>query len=295
MKSVATPASRAPSEEKIRMSHTKARKRVGVMVAVGVAALLATACESKDEKNADKAPAAATAGATDGAAKPSGSAKDGGATSEKPTDKPAVGDKGKYTADLKAYLATTKLGGHVVEVRADKQTGSDYNITVNTDLPPTQGATDDAAVKAMAMGEKLTNEAHQWVQEHNDLKVGYIEVLDKEKGTAGNENLDNKPKDKAANDAYAQKVAAGVKGTTYGSAVTAVFVYAGPYGGDGKVVINSTLPAASDDVDADLARMDKAQKLATEAKQWIQDNAGVKVDYIEVLDSEKGVAGNEML
>ncbi|WP_436774749.1 hypothetical protein [Yinghuangia sp. YIM S09857] len=288
------------------MSHTKARKRAGVVVAVAVAALLATACESKDDKSADKGPAAATSdaagtggavgnadGSKDDAAKGEGGSSDKPA--DKPSDKPAAGDKGKYTADLKAYLSTTKLGSHVVEVRADKQTGSDYTITVNTDLPPTAGATDDGALKAMAMGEKLTNETHQWVQAHGDLKVGYIEVLDKEKGTAGNENLDNKSKDKAANDAYAQKIAAGIKGSTYGSAVTEVFVYAGPYGSAGKVVVNTTLPARADDIDADLEQMDKASKLAEETKQWIQDNAGVKVDYIEILDAEKGLAGNEMV
>ncbi|WTW94094.1 hypothetical protein OG216_12150 [Streptomycetaceae bacterium NBC_01309] len=277
------------------MSHTKARKRAGVVVAVGVAALLATACESKDEKSADKAPAAATSAAGNAGDAPKDAGKSSEQPADKPADKPAVGDKGKYTADLKAHLATTKLGSHVVEVRADKQTGSDYTITVNTDLPPSEGATDDAALKSMAMGEKLTNEALQWVQAHDDLKIGFIEVLDKEKGTASNENLDNRPKDKAANDAYAQKIAAGIKGTTYGSEVTGVFVYAGAYGGAGKVVINTKIPARTDDVDTDLELIDKAEKIAVEAKQWVQDNAGVKVDYIEVLDVEKGLGANENL
>lgn len=280
------------------MSHTKARKRVGAMVAVGVAALLATACESKDEKSADKPAAAAGAssaapGQSDSAAKPDGTAS--GKASDKPADKPAGGNTGKYTADLKTYLASTKLGSHVVEVRADKQSGSDYQITINTDLPPTKDASTDDALKSMAKGEKLTNEALQWVQEHGDLKVGYIEVLDKEKGTAGNEPLDNKSKNKDANDAYGKQIAEGIKGSTYGSEVTHVFVYAGPYDGPGKVVINTMLPAHTDDLDADLAMTDKAAKIAEEAKQWIQDHAGVKVDYIEVLDVERGLASNETL
>ncbi|MCF2531987.1 hypothetical protein [Yinghuangia soli] len=268
-------------------------KRIGVLVAAGAVAVLATACESKDADAKSSGSTSTTAAAPGtGGETPAGGKADGTA---KPEDKGDAGskggDKGKYAAELNTYLKTTSQAAHVLEVRAEKQMGTDYTVTINTSLDPADGAALEQAAASMDAGEKLTNAAEEWIQAHGDLKVVYIEVLDKNKGTVGNENLDNKPKDKAANQAYAAEVLAALKATANGAQVEEVFVFAGPVGA--KLVVDTAIAAENGDVDADLARMEKAEELAKEALQYVQDHTQVKVTYIEILDTEKGLAGNE--
>ncbi|MDI2126080.1 hypothetical protein [Yinghuangia seranimata] len=241
------------------------RTRIGALVAVGAIAALATACNGDDKKDA----------------------KDGGGS--------ASGDKGKYAGDLQAYLKTTSQGAHVQQVRAEKTAGADYTVTVNTDLGAPDTSATEETLKVQESAEKLVNAAEKWVQEHTDLKVMSIEVLDKNKGVKGIENLDNKPKDKAANDAYAKELLAGIKASANGSKVTDVKVYAGLTGSGNKIVVYTHVATRTGDVEGDIATMDAGAQVANEAKQWAQDHTQVKAASVVVLDSEMGMAGIENL
>ncbi|MYS80255.1 hypothetical protein [Embleya scabrispora] len=63
-----------------------------------------------------------------------------------------------------------------------------------------------------------------------------------------------------------------------------------------EVTVNTTLPAEvsiTEDIKGANARMDKGQKLAVEAMQWVQDSSTLTISSVSVLDKEKGTAGIE--
>jgi hypothetical protein len=274
------------------MSQHTIRTRVGALLAVGAITAMATACQGKDDKKAAKADTgspAAGAPSTGGAGTAGGASdKPSGAAKSDDTSGGGSGDKAKYAADLQTYLKGTKLGAHVLEVRAEKPSLGDYTITVNTDFAST-----DDPTGVMTGAEKLTNEAEKWVQEHANLKVSYIEVLDKAKGVKGNANLDNTPKNKSADDAYAKDMLTALKDTANGAKISDVKVYSDST--QAKAVVYTTIQAETNDVETDLGSMDAASQIANEAKQWAQDRTTVKITYIEVLDVEKGLRGNNNL
>ncbi|OPC83574.1 hypothetical protein B4N89_23880 [Embleya scabrispora] len=277
-------------------------RRRGLITTVAVAATIAltgslAACgPKKDEGKASSATVESpkTTGAADTSAAPgAGPAK---------TEKSDKGDKSepkggtdKVAQDLLAYLKTTKHGGVVSEVRIAKQYER-YEVTVNTTLPAEPSITEDikGANARMDKGRKLAVEALQWTQDSATLTISSVSVLDKEKGTAGIENGAEKDGDKAGSEKYAADMLAKLKTTTYGSVVTKVRI-AKTYSGY-DIAVMTTLPAEvslTENLTAESARMDKAGKLANEAKQWAQSNTGRKVSSVEVLDVEKGMAGIE--
>ncbi|GCE00382.1 hypothetical protein [Embleya hyalina] len=274
-------------------------RRRGLVTTVAVAATIAltgslAACgPKKDEGKASSATVESpkTTGAADTSAAP-------GAEPAKPekSDKgEAKGGTDKVAQDLLAYLKTTRHGGVVSEVRIAKQYER-YEVTVNTTLPAEVSITEDVkgANARMDKGRKLAVEALQWTQDSAALTISSVSVLDKEKGTAGIENGAEKDGDRAGSEKYAADMLAELKTTTYGSLVTKVRI-AKTYSGY-DIAVMTTLPAEvslTENLTAESARMDKAGKLANEAKQWAQSNTGRKVSSVEVLDVEKGMAGIE--
>lgn len=281
-------------------------RRRGLVTTVAVAATIAmtgslAACGPTRKEEGKASSASVESPRTTGAADPSAApGTDEPRTGAPKSDAPKAGDKGgtdKVAQDLLAHLKTTKHGGVVSEVRIVKQYER-YEVTVNTTLPAEISITEDVkgANARMDKGQKLAVEAMQWTQDSSSLTIGSVSVLDKEKGTAGIENGAEKDTDKAGSEKYAADLLAKLKSTTHGALVTKVRI-AKTYSGYDIVVLTS-LPAEvslTDNLAAESARMDKGGKLATEAKQWAENNTTRKVSSVEVLDVEKGTAGIENL
>ncbi|MFI6986384.1 hypothetical protein ACIBSV_48585 [Embleya sp. NPDC050154] len=299
----------APRQTVVQQSASTAAprgRRRGLITTVAVAATIAmtgslAACgpTRKEEGKASSASAESprTTGAADTSAAPGADEPKTGAPK---SDAPKAGDKGgtdKVAQDLLTHLKTTKHGGVVSEVRIVKQYER-YEVTVNTTLPAEVSITEDikGANARMDKGRKLAVEAMQWTQDSSSLTIGSVSVLDKEKGTAGIENGAEKDTDKAGSEKYAADLLAKLKSTTHGGLVTKVRISKTYSGYD--VVVLTSLPAEvslTETLAAESARMDKGGKLATEAKQWAENNTTRKVSSVEVLDVEKGTAGIENL
>ncbi|MYW01638.1 hypothetical protein [Streptomyces sp. SID3343] len=290
-------------------------RRRGFATAAGVVAGLAlmgslTACDArKDEGQASVAgtetPRITDAAGTGTASSPSDSPKTDAPGSGTPkagspkADNPKKdgGSTDKVAQDLLAHLRTTPHGALVTGVRIAK-TYDKYDVSVDTQLPTEVPLTTDLEGESARMdkGDKLAVEAMQWTQDSSTLAIGSIQVLDRDKATAGIANGGDKDPNKPAAATYAASMLANLKTTTYGKLIAQVRVVKTYTGYD--VAINTTLPAEvslTDHLEAETARMDKGQGLAAAAKEWARSDTSIKVTSIRVLDKEKGTAGIENL
>ena len=264
---------------------------VGVAATIALMGSLAACGPAEDNGGVASAKAESTAPQASGPAKQD---TDGKNATTAPEDDADGSDTGGGNADhvaktLLAHLKATAHGGVVTEVRVVKSYDS-YEVTVNTSLPADSEHT-DKALDRMDKGNKLATEAAQWLQDESTLAISSIDVLDAEKGSAGIQNGADEDKNKDAADKYGAELKAHLKTVAGGAVVTEVRL-AKTYDSY-EVSVNTSLPADNKDTDKALDRMDKGNKLATEAKQWVENHPSVKISSIDVLDKEKGTAGIE--
>lgn len=284
--------------------------RPALITSVTVAATIAlmgslAACEPSEGNGVASAKAESTAPSASGPAATSKGKNGTEAGDDAKNPKGAGGSEGSGGSDdksgnadqvatnLLAHLKTTRHGSVVTEVRIVKQFDS-YEVTINTSLPAESFTEDsDKAADRIDKGGKLATEAAQWLQDQSTLKISTVNVLDTEKGNAGIEIGADRDGNKDTSDKYGAELKAHLKTVPAGGLVTGVRL--SKTFDSYRISVDTTLPAESFSEDSDKAmdRMDKGGKLATEAKQWVENHTSVKVSTITVLDEEKGMAGIE--